>query len=96
MKFQPDFPADEPLLPAHGCQCDLCRQTRADTAAAAIITLVETSRNHFATKTEPPAAEAGISGNPTKTGIEARQSCTPASRCAPIFHLKKQYWVKSK
>jgi len=36
-------------------------------------------RDHFATKTEPPAAEAGNSGNPTKTGIEARQSCTPDS-----------------
>jgi hypothetical protein len=58
MKDQPAFPADEPLQPAQDCQCDLCRQLRQDAAAEAIITLVEITRDHFATKTEPPAAEA--------------------------------------
>lgn len=83
MKDQPDFPADEPLMPAHGCQCDLCRQRRQDTAAEAIVTMVETTRNHFATKTKPSAAEAG---NPPEffkespfEPLAARQSCTPDS-----------------
>lgn len=47
------------MLPANGCNCSICEQLRRDTAAAAILTLVETTRNHSATKTESQAAEAG-------------------------------------
>ena len=49
MNLQPDFPADEPMQPAPGCQCAHCRQMRLDAAAAAIVTLVETTKRTFAT-----------------------------------------------
>ena len=64
MKDQPAFPADEPLQPAPGCQCDVCRQLRRDTAAAAIVTLIETTRRTFGqddkttAKGQPDASES--------------------------------------
>jgi hypothetical protein len=61
MKNQPDFPADEPLQPANGCQCDLCRAMRQDAAAAvAIVELVETTR-----RTHQPDAENTASVKPS-------------------------------
>ena len=34
MSNQPDFPEDEPILPAENCWCSICRQLREDIAAA--------------------------------------------------------------
>jgi hypothetical protein len=61
MKDQPAFPADEPLQPAHDCQCDICRQQRQDTAAAAIVTLVETT-----------SGEAGCPPEKSKESLKPR------------------------
>jgi hypothetical protein len=63
MKNQPDFPADEPLLPAHGCQCDLCRRMRQDRAAA-VVMLIETTRRTFAPDVQTTAS-AKLGGRPS-------------------------------
>jgi len=71
MKGQPDFPADEPLQPALGCECDLCRQQRAEAAAVAIVTLLE--------PTKPDGTESPAVPVPSVvTGIFADKA-TPAN-----------------
>ena len=47
-------------------------------------------RDHFATKTEPPAAEAGKHfRQPSETTVTASNSGVPASFYAPIFNKKR-------
>jgi len=58
--YSQDLPDDEPLQPANGCQCDLCRAMRQDAAAAAIVELVETTR-----RTHQPDAENTASARPS-------------------------------
>ena len=77
MNGQPDFPADEHLLPAADCTCSSCAQLRTELAAAALLALVEVSAKVFATNAANQATGAGrgrenIHGNPTVLGAQAR------------------------